>query len=131
MTVGFVYAIQSLDLIKVGVAKNIEKRMNDMRLENPHGCKLIFQRRSTAPYTLEKQMHKRLADKAVGREWFRATLADIRAAAYTARLETLRKERALTARVRLAVAKNPELLTRRVNFSEVRSIEINGLDGNC
>ena len=113
----FVYAIQSIDLIKVGVAKNIENRMEDMRLMNPHGCELIFHRRSYAPYTLERQMHRLLADKAIGREWFRASLADIRAAAYTARLETTRLERGHLRKFRVAVAKRE--LTARVSFQGV------------
>ena len=65
---GYVYAIKSLDLIKIGVTRNIEKRMNSMRLDNPHGCELLFYRRSYAPYTFERRMHAILADKAVGRE---------------------------------------------------------------
>lgn len=94
---GYVYAIQSLDLIKVGVARDIAKRMNVMRLDNPHGCELLFYRRTYAPYTFEKRMHELLAAKAVGREWFRASLADVREASKTARLASIRAERAMRA----------------------------------
>lgn len=97
---GYVYAIKSLDLIKVGVAKNIQRRLTAMRLDNPHGCELVFYRRSYAPYTFERQMHELLADKAVGREWFRATLDDIRTASNTARLASIRAERKVRARSR-------------------------------
>lgn len=53
----FVYGIKSLDLIKVGVATNIEKRLDAMRALNPHGCELVFYRKTFAPYTFEKRMH--------------------------------------------------------------------------
>jgi len=92
---GFVYGIKSLDLIKVGVVADIEKRMKIMRLHNPHGCELVFYRRTFAPYTFEKRMHELLADKAVGREWFRASLEDVRQASLTARLSSLKAQRAL------------------------------------
>lgn len=90
---GMVYGIQSLDLIKVGVTSNIEKRLNDMRLHNPHGVELVFYRKVYAPYTFERKMHELLADKALGREWFRATLADVRQAALTARLNSIKAKR--------------------------------------
>lgn len=92
---GFVYGIQSLDLIKVGSAENIEKRLTVMRLYNPHGCELVFYRRTYAPLIFEKRMHELLADKAVGREWFRASLADVRQAALKARLDSIKAERSL------------------------------------
>lgn len=50
----FVYGIKSLDLIKVGVAMNIEKRMEKMRLENPHGCELVFTEERSPPLSLKR-----------------------------------------------------------------------------
>ena len=122
---GFVYAIGSLGLIKVGVAKDIAKRMNAMRLDNPHGCELLFYRRTYAPYTFERRMHELLADKAVGREWFRASLADVRAASKTARLASIRAERAVR-----AAERNPRKRGRLVTQSNTNSNDINGLQRN-
>jgi len=121
---GFVYAIQSLDLIKVGVAKDIQKRMEAMRLDNPHGCELLFYRRTYAPYTFERRMHELLADKAVGREWFRAALADVRAASKTARLVSIRAERASRSQFKAAMAK-PRKLAQCVNLADHALNEIN------
>lgn len=90
---GFVYGIQSLELIKVGVAMDIDKRLNTMRLHNPHGCELVFYRRTFAPYVFERRMHALLIDKAVGREWFRVTLADLRQAANKAKGASMKVER--------------------------------------
>lgn len=123
---GFVYAIKSLDLIKVGVAKNIERRMNAMRLDNPHGCELIFYRRTYAPYTFERRMHELLADKAAGREWFRVTLAEVRAASNTARLASIRAERAVRSQFKAAMAK-PRKLARCVNSEDRVANEIKRL----
>ena len=91
----FVYGIKSLDLIKVGVAKNIEARLKDMRLLNPHGCELVFYRRVFAPFLFEKRMHELLADKAVGREWFRVTVEELRQAATKAKSKSLSAELAM------------------------------------
>jgi hypothetical protein len=123
---GYVYAIKSLDLIKVGVAKNIEKRMETMRLHNPHGCELLFYRRTYAPYTFEKRMHELLAEKAVGREWFRVTLEEVRTASKTARLASIRAERAVRASFKAAMAK-PRKLARCVKTDGAVSREINRL----
>lgn len=123
---GFVYGILSLGLIKVGVAQDIEKRMHVMRLDNPHELKLVFRRKSHSPYTLERQMHRLLADKAVGREWFRATIEEVRAAAYTARLETARLETVYRQKFLIAVAKS-EKLAQRVKTDGTVSSEINSL----
>lgn len=102
---GYVYAIKSRDLIKVGVAKDIEKRMEAMRLNNPHGCELVLYRRTYAPYTFERRMHKLLADKAVGREWFRVTLEEVREATKKARLASIKAERRLRAQFKVAAEK--------------------------
>lgn len=123
---GYVYGIQSLGLIKIGVSQNIQSRMNKMRLDNPHELTLVFRRQSTAPYTLERQMHLLLADKAVGREWFRVTIEEVRAAAYTARLETRRIETVYRQKFAVAVAKR-ERLTRLDAHSGHVSSNNNGL----
>lgn len=90
--VGFVYGIQSLDLIKVGVAIDLNRRLETFRLHNPHGCELVFYRKTVAPYTFEKKMHELLADRAMGREWFRVTLAELRQAAARAKSASLKVE---------------------------------------
>ncbi len=92
--VGFVYGIKSLDLIKVGVAQDIAKRMHKMRLENPHGLELVFYRKVFAPFRFEKRMHEILADRAVGREWFRVSLSELRVAATSARSASDKAQRA-------------------------------------
>jgi len=114
---GYVYGIQSLDLIKVGVAKNLKKRLNDMRLHNPHGCKVVFHKRVYAPYSLEKRLHALLADKAIGREWFRISLAELRAAAAVAKAQY----------EQLARCSEIREIGTRVTHPKLSRSEINGL----
>lgn len=118
---GFVYGIKSLDLIKVGVTSDIDNRLNIIRLHNPHGCELVFFRRTYAPYTFEKKMHQLLADKAVGREWFRVTTSELRKAAAIAKSSSIKARNALdrsyqtdtpAARVKRIEQQNQELMAK-------------------
>lgn len=52
-----------------------------MRLLNPHPVSVVFKRKMYAAYHCEKKIHEILAPKAIGREWFDATIEDVRAAA--------------------------------------------------
>lgn len=122
---GFVYAIKSLDLIKVGVAKTIERRLEAMRLMNPHGCELIFYRRTYAPYAFERRMHELLADKAIGREWFRVTLAEVRVASKTARLASIRAERAIRASERTFKNLAQSKTQRSATINDINSLKPN------
>lgn len=81
LATGFVYGIQSLNLIKIGVAKNVAQRLDQIRAHNPHDPRLVFQRQTVAPYYYEGKMHELLSASAVGREWFRASLDEVKAAA--------------------------------------------------
>jgi uncharacterized membrane protein len=91
---GFVYGIQSLDLIKVGVAKDVKSRLFQIRGHNPHGCELVFKRSTVAPYVCEDKIHELLSEHSVGREWFRVTLEQVRGAAKVAIIHARRTWRA-------------------------------------
>ena len=77
----YVYGIQSGQFIKVGVSLSIKRRLDDMRLLNPHPATVVYKRKMYAAYHCEKKMHEVLAPKSIGREWFDATLDEVRAAA--------------------------------------------------
>jgi hypothetical protein len=77
----YVYGIQSGDFIKIGVAVNISQRLHTIRLANPHPIKLVLKRRLCAAFHCERKMHEILKDKAIGREWFKATTEEVLAAA--------------------------------------------------
>src|SRR6478609_9752339 len=78
--VPWLYGIQSGDFIKIGVALNIRVRMEQFRGGNPHPIKAVLRRQHKEAYRLERYVHAHLKDKAVGREWFRITVAEARAA---------------------------------------------------
>lgn len=74
----YVYGIQSGRFIKIGVALNIEARLEDMRLLNPHNPTVVYYRRMIGAFHCERKMHEVLSDKAVGREWFDCSLDEVR-----------------------------------------------------
>lgn len=78
---GWVYGIQCGEFIKVGCAKNMAVRVHAMKLHNPLPLKIILRRRSKNAYWLERRIHKLLVAKSIGREWFSATVDEVKAAA--------------------------------------------------
>lgn len=81
---GSVYGVRSGRFIKIGWAGDVEERMETMKLYNPHPLELVFCRRTASVLHFERKMHEVLAPYAVGREWFRVTVDQIRAAASNA-----------------------------------------------
>ena len=75
-----VYGIQCGEFIKIGVTRSVRQRLNGMRLCNPHKLTVVYRRKMFAAFHCERKMHEILADKAVGREWFKATIEEVRAA---------------------------------------------------
>lgn len=67
-------------LFKVGVARNVEARISQLKTGNPHNLELVecfgFTTRRTA-MTIEKEMHRYLAKFRVSGEWFRCTCAEM------------------------------------------------------
>lgn len=106
----FVYAIQSGEFIKIGVATNIPQRLNTMRLLNPHPINLVMKRRLCAAFYCERKMHEILKSKAVGREWFKATVEEVLAAADIGAAYAIEVHRGRVARERA-----DQKMTRRLN----------------
>jgi hypothetical protein len=77
----WVYGVQCGQFIKVGVAKDIDKRLHSMRLLNPHPVSVIYRRKMKAAFYCERKIHAILADKAIGREWFEVSPDEVKAAA--------------------------------------------------
>lgn len=81
LAAGYVYGIECVPFIKIGVARDVNKRLATIRLHNPFPCVVIFKRKTVAPYHFEKKMHELLKGRSVGREWFQTTLDEIQEAA--------------------------------------------------
>jgi hypothetical protein len=103
----FVYGIQSGQFIKIGVARDIAKRMTIMRLHNPHGCTLVFRRWTYCAYHCERTMHEVLAAKSIGREWFEVTVQEVRAASRVGISEANKLYRELRRKEREWATKTP------------------------
>lgn len=67
----WIYGIKSGDLIKIGVANNLDNRLREMRLLNPHPVRVVLKRRVPNAFIIEREMHRILAEFAIGREWFK------------------------------------------------------------
>lgn len=68
-----VYGIQSGEFIKVGITHDLKRRKHEMALFNPHPCKVVFNKYAAVPRFIERELHKALAQFAIGREWFKIT----------------------------------------------------------
>lgn len=93
----FVYLIESAPFLKIGLARDLGRRLNAILAHNPHGASLRASR--SVPYVLARQvelrLHRQFADRSVGREWFRdldykEVLPHLEAASQAARLASAR-----------------------------------------
>ncbi|MDP1702623.1 MAG: GIY-YIG nuclease family protein [Aestuariivirga sp.] len=84
----YIYGIKCGDLIKVGIAKSVAKRLKGFRLANPQPMEVVFKRHAYQAFAIriERAMHEYLKEFAVGREWFRCTVEDVKAASRHAKI---------------------------------------------
>jgi hypothetical protein len=66
-----VYIIQSNNEVKIGVAKNVKKRMQQIQTSNQHTLNLIGTKETDDDYFLETEIHHYLYDYRIRGEWFR------------------------------------------------------------
>lgn len=85
----YIYGIKCGDLIKVGISKSIARRLKDFRLGNPQPMEVVFKRHAYLAFSkqIERAMHEYLKEYAVGREWFRCTVEDVKAASRHATID--------------------------------------------
>jgi len=112
----YVYGIQSGQFIKIGVAISTERRMETMRLYNPHPFTLVFRRKTECAYHCERRMHEILSAKSIGREWFDVTLDEVKAAAVIGILEANKVWRA---QLKKEIAWRMEVRARQINAPAV------------
>jgi hypothetical protein len=85
MAVPWVYAFQCGDFVKVGVSRDIQRRLVQMRALNPFEIRVLLQWRHRYAFRIERLMHTLLDDAAIGREWFAVPPRAIELAATIAR----------------------------------------------
>lgn len=72
------YGIQCGEFIKIGISLDIPRRLYALKLGNPMPCTVVLRRNPPYAGSMERKMHQHLADRAVGREWFRITPKEAR-----------------------------------------------------
>ena len=87
----WIYGIQSGLFIKVGVSRSIRHRLLEMNALNPHPCRVAIRYQSVDAFWIEKRMHELLERHSIGREWFAASVDQVRAALHEAK--RMNKER--------------------------------------
>ena len=65
-----VYLIDDGEFVKIGVAQNLEKRLNDIQVSNPRKIHVIAYTKFKNAYKIESILHKKFKDKNVSGEWF-------------------------------------------------------------
>src|ERR1017187_10028273 len=66
---GFIYAIESGGLVKIGWSRDPRRRLDKIRSDAPQDCELLGTRAGTRK--LEAEFHHKLAPYRARREWFR------------------------------------------------------------
>lgn len=85
---GYIYGIQCCEFIKIGIARNITDRLRTLKLYNPFECKVVLRRFTKDCRRIEIRIHQLLESRSVGREWFRISPLEARAAFKVAKEES-------------------------------------------
>lgn len=73
-----VYFIRSdKGLVKVGVSKNVNKRLSQLQISSPYKLELLYSFSSDKAYEDEKTLHEFLKDKQTTNEWFKISKRDV------------------------------------------------------
>lgn len=77
----FIYFVSAGDLVKVGIATDVDARLAGLRAGAPVGLKLRGTREVPRLFgiQIERQIHAALSEHAIGREWFKITPKEARA----------------------------------------------------
>lgn len=62
--------VNSKKLYKIGVAKNLEERLKNLKTANPFNLKLEYSDFIEEAYKIEKLLHKFFSHKKIEGEWF-------------------------------------------------------------
>lgn len=73
----YIYLIKCDEFYKIGIAWDIDSRLNSLQCGNPYELELMVAKRVKNAKTLELKLHELVKDKRVFREWFKLDDNDI------------------------------------------------------
>jgi hypothetical protein len=76
----FIYVIQAGEFVKIGVATDVAKRIQELQTGCPYNLKLVVAVPCKNAYASERSVHDRLQAFHTRGEWFRASRSEIDAA---------------------------------------------------
>jgi hypothetical protein len=74
---GYVYLLQSGPYYKIGVSRNVDKRITQLATLPPFDLELVCVLEAADMYTLEHDLHHRFSEKRLHGEWFELTQSDV------------------------------------------------------
>ena len=74
---GFVYVLRGAGYYKIGLSKNVDRRMEQIEPKLPFETELLCTIATDDMHRLESELHKRFADKRASGEWFQLTENDV------------------------------------------------------
>lgn len=81
---GFIYILKSLDLYKIGVTTNFNKRFKQYNTQNPHGIELIKKEKVNDIFKIENIIKRDYKENVkVGREWMKLSNDELKDIKYT------------------------------------------------
>lgn len=72
-----VYVIQAGDAFKIGVTRNLARRMKGVQTGSPHPLNLIWYKEFREAAVIEARLHSMLDQYRVSGEWFRCSIIEI------------------------------------------------------
>jgi hypothetical protein len=75
--IAFVYAIRAGDFVKIGVARDVKRRLLEMQTACPYELHIIHAWPRSDPFGFEQWLHKQLEAKRYRGEWFKITDAEL------------------------------------------------------